>query len=155
MKLPIYALFLVSMSSYAEPIVLHDSGETHAIAPYMEDLEIGAAPEVKVEQTPPRTPSMSVGKVKTRKIKTPMLPMPIFLIGTDSVSLKWLQTNKAVLMKMNAVGMIINSKSHNDTAKTLKLGDGLQMTAVSAQGLSRQFQMKHYPVLITKNKISQ
>jgi len=142
----------------AEPTIIHDSGRTVSIERYFEALNMPEEQQIPVEKPKYeniKTPEMTVGKVQAKKINLPMLMSPIFLIGTDNQSKRWLSSNKDALIKMSAVGMIINTSSEQDTVETLNLASGLLVTTASASTLARRFKLRHYPILITKNRVQQ
>jgi integrating conjugative element protein (TIGR03765 family) len=155
-------LFIVLMATLvnaqAEPTVIHDTGKTISIDRYFEPLNMPdekPSPMAKPQYKDVTTPEMTVGKVRQRQLNLPLLSSPIFLVGTDPVSKKWLANNKAALINMVAVGMIINTSSEKDTVDILKMTSGLTVSTASASTLARRFKLRHYPVLISKKAIQQ
>lgn len=159
MKKTLFLVLLTTLpSAYAEPTVIYDTGRTIPISTYLESLNMmdeQPSPMAKPEYQNVSTPEMTVGKVQQRKINFPLLPAPIFMIGTDKTSQKWLSNNKTALINMAAVGMIINTRSEKDTLETLKLATGLTVSTASATTFANQFKLRHYPVLISKTAIQQ
>lgn len=151
-------LSLVHTTAVPEPMIIHDSGRTVSIKHYFETLNLPEEQKIPVEKSKYeniKTPEMTVGKVQTKKVNLPMLMSPIFLVGTDNQSKQWLSSNKGALIKMSAIGMIINTTSEQDTVDTLNLASGLMVTTASASTLARRFKLRHYPILITKSRVQQ
>lgn len=159
MKKVIFLLLMaMSFKVSAEPTILYDTGSTTSIQHYLDALNMTDEP-VSPMPLPAyedvSTPEMTLGKVKAVAVKLPMLNNPLFLIGTDKQSQAWLSRNKQTLIRIGAVGMIVNSTSEQSTMDTLKLATGLTVSTASASSLAVRFKLNHYPVLITKTGISQ
>jgi len=157
-KLLFSLLMCTTLTAYAEPTVIYDSGRTMPIAHYLEALNMPDEPSIPLKKPAfenIQTPEMTLGRVQASKINIPMLMSPLFLIGTDNYSKQWLSSNKAALIKMSAVGMIVNTSSEQDTVDILRLANGLTVSTASASTLARRFKLSHYPVLITKSSVSQ
>ena len=156
----ITALLLLAMSTavLAQPIIIHDAGRTVSADKYLNELRSEPTPKAKPSITKlatPSTPEMSLGRVSKRNVSLPYLPSPMFLIGADNTSLKWLSRHKPALIKAGAVGLIVNAKSPQELQKAMRVAKGLQVSPASGSDLAKQFKLQHYPVLITKTQIAQ
>ncbi|MFA0941200.1 PFL_4695 family integrating conjugative element protein, partial [Pseudomonas tremae] len=101
----------------AELTVVEDKGGDSAL-PYYRSLNPEPSSSVSNDLTsqldpvaaqglPVRTTRMTPGTVQGRIINAPGL-QPLFLIGDDETSRRWLQERGAVLKQMQAVGLVVN-----------------------------------------------
>ncbi len=158
------------------PVVIYNSGNTQPLAPY---LSVFAPSTLRSVQShagsplskptrhrassvtagvevylPVRTPRMSPGKVVRRALGTAPLP-PMFLVGSDTYSQRWLTTHHDRLLELGATGLLVQAESLEDLQTIARLGRGLKITPVSANDVARQLGIKHYPVLISHEGIEQ
>ena len=162
------AFALVSIHAGAELTVIYDSGDTQPLAPYLEVFEsadpvprqsptitlprLGAAdPEAWL---PIQSTGLTPGAVQPRAIHRPF-SRPVFLIGADAYSLQWLQANRDRLQEVGAVGMLVQADTLEDLRTVAQLADGLAILPASATDIARALGIKHYPVLITSERIEQ
>ena len=151
-------LLLSSTNVLSEPKVLFDSGRTINANKYLSSDQKALSTKPKPSITSlvtTTTPEMSVGKVVKRNVSLPYLPSPLFLIGTDAVSIQWVSNHRQALIKVGAVGLIVNSTSPSDLKHVINASEGLQVTPASGSELSKQLNLKHYPILITRTQIAQ
>lgn len=138
--------------------VIMDTGKTVSAEKYRHDLDASYPQPEKAsigKLIMPMTPELTVGRVQKRAINLPLLPNPIFLVGTDRTSLAWLTKHANALKKAGAKGFIVNSDSAENLQTILRTADGIEMSPVSGSELAARFKINHYPVLITKNQIAQ
>jgi integrating conjugative element protein (TIGR03765 family) len=151
----------------AELTVIHDSGDTRPLAPLLEVLaerepihpraqsprpDLGAA---EVERLLPiRSPGLTVGKVVPRSVER-RFARPFFLVGSDRVSREWLAKNRAELVRVGAVGMLVQAETVNDLRVVAKLANGLPILPAPATDIAAALGLAHYPVLITSAGIAQ
>ena len=158
-RLPALSLLLLcSTAIYAQPKVLFDSGRTISSDKYISSLQSEPAPKQKpniAKLATPSTSELTVGRVTKRTVSLPYLPSPLFLIGADNVSIQWLSKHRQALIKAGAVGLIVNSASASDLQAVIRAAEGLQVSPASGSDLAKQFNLKHYPVLITRTQIAQ
>ena len=85
---------------------------------------------------PVETPQLTPGKVVTQQTRT-NVPRPLFIVGDDALSHRWLTAYYPQLKKMKAIGLIVNVRT--------------------PQGLQRfnQYSLQMYPVLIHNGNITQ
>ncbi|MBL4636208.1 MAG: integrating conjugative element protein [Kofleriaceae bacterium] len=152
-------IFLFPFSANAVPKVIYDSGQTVSIAPYTDTIKIYNPKKVKpitvFNPLPISTPNLSPGYVKKRGINQPYLTNPIFLFGNDEFSYKWLLKNKALLIRIDAIGMLVEVESRQELERISHAAKGLKIIPAPAVDLAKQFHLKHYPVLISKQFIEQ
>ncbi|MCG8047492.1 MAG: integrating conjugative element protein [Candidatus Thiodiazotropha taylori] len=159
---------MIPVIAQAELTVIHDSGNTQPIAPFLEAFEaddgtpqqsavinkpqLGAAdPEALL---PIRSPGLTPGPVKVRTHDRPFT-RPFFLIGSDARSRKWLQSHRKRLKEIGAVGMLVQADTVEDLRITATLADGLSILPASGRDIARALGITHYPVLITPYGIEQ
>lgn len=141
----------------ADPIVLLDTGRTVDATKYLAEKE-APTPKQKPSITgfvSPKTPEMTLGRVNKRSVSLPYLPSPLFLVGADSTSIQWLSKHRQALIKAGAVGLIVNAANAHEVQKVMQAAGGLQISPASGSDLAKQFQLNHYPVLITRTQIAQ
>jgi integrating conjugative element protein (TIGR03765 family) len=151
----------------AELAVIHDSGDTRPLAPLLEVLverepihpraqsprpDLGAA---EVERLLPiRSPGLTVGKVVPRSVEQ-RFARPFFLVGSDRVSRDWLAKNRAELVRIGAVGILVQAETADDLRVVAKLAIGLPILPAPATDIAAALELSHYPVLISSEGIVQ
>jgi integrating conjugative element protein (TIGR03765 family) len=80
---------------------------------------------------------------------------PVFLIGTDPLSLDWLEAHRETLIERGAVGMLIEADSVEAVRQVAERAEGLQVLPASGSELARALGLRHYPVLISAQGIEQ
>jgi integrating conjugative element protein (TIGR03765 family) len=177
----VFLVALLVLSGHAAlgaPQVLYDSGLTWPLAPYLaifdEDLvdEDGVDEDRGAESPPPplatpsgvtleallpiRTPEMSPGVVRARGPQAAATgARPVFLIGTDPLSLEWLAAHRARLIELGAVGMLIEADTVEAVRQVATRAEGLKILPASGAELARALGVRHYPVLISARGIEQ
>ncbi|WP_454868435.1 integrating conjugative element protein [Pseudomonas farris] len=106
------------------------------------------------DMLPVRSTSLTPGSVKRRTLSATGLPA-FFLIGDDARSRTWLKQRSPVLIKLNAVGLVINIESKAALDNLRQEATGLTLTPVSADDLAQRLNLQHYPVLITASSLEQ
>ena len=155
------------LAAQAPPEVIFDNGRTWPIAPYLEPLE-----DVPPEQDPPlapapplgaadvqsllpvRSPGLSPGPVEARTQPRP-LSRPVFLVGSDPLSRRWLARHRERLQGLGAVGLLVQAETVDDLEAVAELGRGLSIMPAPGTDLARALGLVHYPVLVTSRGIEQ
>lgn len=165
-----FALLLTvpgSLAAQAQPEVIFDNGRTWPIAPYLEPVE-DAPPEEEPALTPGpllgaadvrnllpvRSPGLSPGPVEARPQPRP-LSRPVFLVGSDPLSRRWLARHRERLQTLHAVGLLVQADTVDDLEAVAELGRGLSIMPASGTDLARALDLVHYPVLVTSRGIEQ
>ena len=162
------AFALVSIHAGAELTVIYDSGDTQPLAPYLEVFEpADHSPRQSPAMTPPPLgaadpeawlPIQSTGltpePVQSRTIDRPF-SRPFFLIGADARSQQWLLNYRDRLKSIGVVGMLVRADTLEDLRTIARLADGLAILPASATDIARALGIKHYPVLISSERIEQ
>ncbi|MDZ7840858.1 MAG: integrating conjugative element protein [Gammaproteobacteria bacterium] len=174
-KLPLSVLAgLIPLTALAAPEVIHDSGQTRPLAPYLESLRgedpppdrrhrpSGQAGLTAEELLPIETPGMSPGPVQPRALDLPdgapkaaMGARPLFLIGADPLSRRWLANHRDRLAAIGAVGMLVDAKTKADLRTIARLARGLRIMPAPATEIAKLYNLKRYPVLIWRGHIEQ
>ena len=161
-------IVLLPVIGWAQLTVIFDNGATQLLAPFLEpfaatvrspeqhstspDTALGAADLASL--LPIRSPGLTPGPVEAKSQDRP-LATPFFLIGTDARSRQWLADNRARLVEIGAVGMLVEAESPGDLKSIADLTAGLPVTPASGTDLAKVLGIHHYPVLITAHGIEQ
>lgn len=137
--------------------VIYDSGNTLPIAPYLPQRSEPQAKQSALPtkrqafQLPIETPSMSPGSVSATAKPLKYLQQPLFLIGADKQSKAWLQGRLDQLVKLNAVGLLVQVDTLEEIKAIQALAKGLRLIPASAESFAKPLALEHYPVLISKD----
>ncbi|RMM24814.1 integrating conjugative element protein [Pseudomonas syringae group genomosp. 3] len=147
----------------AELTVVEDKGGDSALPYYrslnpepssvQNDLSSQLDP-VPAQGLPVRTTRMTPGTVQGRIINAPGL-QPLFLIGDDETSRRWLQVRGVMLEQMQAVGLVVNVATPERLAVVRSWLPNTLVSPASGDDLSQRLGLNHYPVLITPTAIEQ
>ena len=166
------ALLMTPSLVFAVLAVIHDSGETRPLAPFLEVFDEGNRQEKRPQISPiPRmkqalgaadlerllpiqSPGLTPGRVEPRSTQQPFA-RPFFLIGSDAFSRKWLATHRDRLVEIGAVGMLVEAETLDDLRIITEIAKGLPILPASASDIAEALDLSHYPVLITKDGIEQ
>lgn len=157
-------LGLLSTPVYAELKVIADLGGTSTAA-YFEGINNqGAAIAPSSEPSllsltartglPVSTPELTPGKVEAKVLNLAGM-RPLFLIGDDDLSRRWLSLRRDTLVQLNAVGLVVNVASEAALSDLIKHADGLELLPVSGGDLAKRLGLFHYPVLLTEKGLEQ
>jgi integrating conjugative element protein (TIGR03765 family) len=150
---------LLPVLSVGAPVVIYDSGRTtplpdqpqtlHYLAPVTADFAVQMAP------LPVKTPALSPGKVESRRIDRPYLERPVFIVGADGLSLRWLAVHQARLKQHQAIGIAVNVDTAEHLQQLQQAAGGLVIYPLAGDALAEQLDLTHYPVLISPTRIEQ
>lgn len=90
---------------------------------------------------------MTPGHVEARQFSLPGM-LPIFLIGDDDISHKWLSENRIKLQQMHATGMVVHISDMAALERLRNIASPLPLIPVSADDLAQRLHLQHYPVII-------
>jgi integrating conjugative element protein (TIGR03765 family) len=160
--------FLLAVSWPATALeVIRDAGG-EPIAPYLARLDPRTqalsqpvrTPVTRAGRTysldqhlPIRSPSLTPGPVETRRLTTRLL-QPLFLVGSDSASLQWIEANHERLKQLNAIGMLVQAENEAELKSAMAVAEGLPLIPASGEAFAEQLGIRHYPVLITREGIT-
>lgn len=100
----------------------------------------------------------SVGRWESKDFEKPMDNLaikPLAIIGSDPVSLAWLHANLSQLQNLSAGVVVVEANSADDIRKITSIYGQEVYPAQRSDGLLEQYQITHYPVLITENGVYQ
>ncbi|WP_353047133.1 integrating conjugative element protein [Escherichia coli] len=80
---------------------------------------------------------------------------PVFIIGDDPFSLRWMSEHLEILKSLNALGLVVNVESVERMEVLQQRADGLLLLPVICDNFVQTLQLNAYPVLITEMEISQ
>ena len=129
-----------------------DSGKPDTVPSYPEKPPLGSA---DVESLLPiRSPGLTPGKITPRKHSVPFAHS-FFLIGSDTISKRWLIQNREALKQMGAAGLLVDASNIEDLRAIANLADGLPITPASGSDIAKALGILHYPVGISAGRIWQ
>jgi integrating conjugative element protein (TIGR03765 family) len=97
---------------------------------------------------PVRSARLSPGREMRRALRMPGWMKPVFLIGDDEESRRWLKAHAPRLKAMGAVGLVVQVETVEALARLRALA-GLPLSPVSGDDLAERLNLRHYPVLIS------
>ena len=167
-KVMVMSCLLVPVMAQADLTVIHDSGNTRPIAPFLEVFQTrDGLPQQSQVPTRPllgaadpkawlpiQSPGLSPGTVQARAHDRPFT-RPFFLIGSDAMSRQWLQAHRDRLKEIGAIGMLVQAETLDDLRTTARLSDGLSILPASGSDIAKALGVSHYPVLISAHGIEQ
>ena len=103
---------------------------------------------------PIQSPGLTPGKVERRPLEI-AFARPFFLIGSDPVSRHWLAMHRDELLRIGAVGMLVQAETVDDLRAIAALAGGLPILPASATDIAEALGLSHYPVLISNQGIEQ
>ena len=142
-------------------IVIYDSGHTQPLSKYAPNRVEKDKNENVTESTitkrnvqsayalPITTPSLTPGVVTASPSALRYLQQPLFLVGSDARSKNWLTEMREQLMKLGAIGLLIQAKDKKDVEAMLALAQGLPLVPASAEGFTAELGLTHYPILLS------
>lgn len=147
--------------------IIYDNGDTQPLAPFLEVFgespeseraDAAASPSLGAAELrqllPITSPQLTPGPVARQKIARPFTA-PMFLIGSDPLSARWLLQHRARLAKLGAVGLIVEVPEEAALQRIIALAAGLTLLPASGSDLAETLDLTHYPVLITQDGIEQ
>lgn len=149
---------LLCLGAHArEPLtVIYDSGDTLPLAPYLPERaaqEKTTAQDAKRQlpfNLPITTPSMKLGKVTVTPKALRYLQRPLFLVGADQESQDWLAKKREQLIRIGAVGLLVEAKDRQEIEAVLAIAEGLRLVPASAESFATKLGLSHYPILLSK-----
>lgn len=181
-KLMVAALaMLVAVPLRAAPVVIYDAGNTstQAMDAYTRVLGKPAQfvlpddPETRARiqqdlldrankhggyggvRVPIRTRNLTPQRIASKDAYFPNLSTPLFIVGADPVSLTWLKQWREALLKVGAVGWVVQAENAQELRAVAEAGAGLRFMAMPGDALANIFGVKGYPVLISERAIEQ
>ncbi len=97
---------------------------------------------------------LSPGLVRPRKIKM-LFSAPIFIVGDDGVSKRWLGYVEDKLIQLHAKGFVVNIQSAVDLKKLQTQFPKLELIPMPGNALAAWLKLFHYPVLVSSGTIQQ
>jgi integrating conjugative element protein (TIGR03765 family) len=94
------------------------------------------------------------GDVSSRAMSLPGFS-PLFLIGDDSRSRRWLQQHRQKLVSINATGLVVSVAGAEQLADLRQLAPDLTLLPVSGDDIAQRLHLSAYPVLLDENGLSQ
>jgi integrating conjugative element protein (TIGR03765 family) len=80
---------------------------------------------------------------------------PLFLVGQDPASLKWLAQHAQSLQDLGASGLAVEVADAQALRRIQAAAPGLDIWPVSGDDIAERLELQHYPVLITPTGLEQ
>ena len=103
---------------------------------------------------PIQSPGLTPGQVERRQLDIPFA-RPFFLIGSDPVSRHWFATHRDELLRIGAIGMLVQAETADDLRAIAELAGGLPILPASATDIAEALGLSHYPVLVSNQGVEQ
>lgn len=148
---------------FAATRVIATLGRTESTTPYLEKIMQMNGEQKLVETAQPTTYEMNYvvytkeltpGTVKCRKVDFKNFTQPIYIVGDDDLSKKWVKQYADRLKALKATGFIVNVKS-NESYLNFTKELGFNPVPINGKEMAENFGFKHYPVLISQHLIEQ
>ena len=97
---------------------------------------------------------LSPGAVPPRTLNLPGFT-PLFLVGQDPASLKWLAQHAQRLQNLGASGLAVEVVDAQALRRIQAAAQGLEIWPVSGDDIAERLELQHYPVLITPTGLEQ
>lgn len=142
--------------------VIYDAGNTRPTGIHLNEsrIQLSDVPppeidEVSFTQYPVSATKLSVGPVEPQAVQLPPTFQPVFIVGSDEISQQWLQLNQDRLFALRAVGILTQAESESDLKALKQQFPKLVFMPMSTDAIAQYLPTKHYPVLITRDRIEQ
>jgi integrating conjugative element protein (TIGR03765 family) len=162
--LGLLAIFSIPMVSFSALTVVEDQGGDSAL-PYYKNFSPNAA-DSSLKHLPPLVQShdeslvlpivsqrLSPGVVEPRPVNAGGLIQPVFIVGDDPLSRRWLVEKREDLKALNALGLIVNVETMKALKEIRALGQGLTILPVSGDKIAERLDLDHYPCLIRETSV--
>ncbi|MEX0295735.1 integrating conjugative element protein [Pseudomonas putida] len=103
---------------------------------------------------PVHSARLSPGAVPPRTLNLPGFT-PLFLVGQDPASLKWLAQHAQRLQELGASGLAVEVADAQALRRIQAAAPGLEIWPVSGDDIAERLELQHYPVLITPTGLEQ
>ena len=154
----------------APTVVLYDAGNTIPVAPYLRHIAVAehkrnqalASAQAQMAEAstgsvepvslaaffPIRSERLQPGPPTRRRVA--QLPIPIFVIGMDSVSLQWFEASINELRALGAQGVVVQAENfaEYDALRRQALSRGVVLDVTPGDAIAEGFDIKSYPTLL-------
>lgn len=80
---------------------------------------------------------------------------PFFVLGTDELSMEWLDARAPFLAEMGAVGIVVNVQTQAELEQLRQLAPGIEMRPTHGDAFADQLRLPGYPILISSTGLEQ
>lgn len=101
---------------------------------------------------PVTTPQLTPGKVEGRTLKQ-SVSTPLFIVGDDALSHRWLSAKRDYLASIGAMGMVVNVQTKAGWQRFKRYH--LTLYPVAGRDFATAFGLRHYPALIEHGELKQ
>lgn len=106
---------------------------------------------------PIHSKSLTPGKILNNKKQSLQknLASPVFIVGDDILSIKWMTYYEKQLEKLNAKGFVVNVDSKYRMSELHKKFSNLTLIPIPGEQVFKWLNLEHYPILISNKLIEQ
>ena len=151
---PYFVLVAKRFSNKQENQIIDNTVIDQAINDVNRQLEQGLEQKDGFIQFPIRSTAITPGVVTNRKIEM-LIAKPFCLIGDDQRSFDWIDAYREQLIALNAFCFVINVETEQRYRLLRDHLYPINHFPMAIHELPGQLDIKHYPVLISKNSIEQ
>ena len=101
---------------------------------------------------PVNTPQLTPGKVERRALNQ-SVSTPLFIVGDDALSHRWLNAKRDYLASIGAQGLVVNVETKAGWQRFKRYD--LTLYPVTGRDFAAAFGLRHYPVLIERGELKQ
>ncbi|MEZ9362466.1 integrating conjugative element protein [Vibrio cyclitrophicus] len=101
---------------------------------------------------PVSTTQLTPGKVERRVLKQ-SVSTPLFIVGDDALSHRWLSAKRDYLASIGAQGLVVNVKTKAGWQRFKRYD--LTFYPVAGRDFAAAFGLRHYPALIERGELKQ
>lgn len=110
-------------------------------------------PPIDIERfLPVHTEAMSAGPFEAQRRPTGV-SRPFFLVGCDSYSLAWIESNRDRLRQLEAFGLVVEASDALAYRRLTALTEGLLIRPVAGDAIAKYLRIDKYPALVTADGI--
>jgi len=157
-----------TLSAFASELIVVQAGGVSAL-PYYQSLSIQSgekainplppvplvSPADESQMLPVVSKTLTPGKVQAKTLSASGLARPVFLVGSDPLSLAWLAQRGDILRELEAVGLAVEVPDTKALAAIRKAAQGLTVLPVSGDDIGQVLGITHYPLLLTSTGLEQ
>ena len=140
----ILTLLLIALNAYSLEVIPLTIAQSDA------SLQLNLSSPIGI----PAKSKATRGKVSRKQLNSEVLNMPIFVIGADNESIKWLDEHQQQLKTMQAIGFITNVDNF-ESLVVLQEKFNLPLLPVNVDPLLNYIDEQHYPLIIAEGSVWQ
>jgi integrating conjugative element protein (TIGR03765 family) len=151
----------ISLAPKSPLVTIYDSGESLPMAPYISHLlagndQPGVLPGLVFPLRSQLRPAVLAAD-QVQVFAPRWMTQPVFVVGDDDISLKWLRHNEGKLRHMGAWGLVVQARDARHFKGMQKLFEGMPLAPVQSPWLEQRLIKKGagvFPLLIQADGVA-